>query len=80
MLTNPLLPTLPFNFDNFARAWNSGIRDYLGNSELLSTGSSAPQIGVQMAGSVIAAIPLILIFVVGMRSFIDGLFSGAIKL
>jgi ABC-type glycerol-3-phosphate transport system permease component len=47
---------------------------------LLSTGGSAPQIGVQMAGSVIAAIPLILIFIVGMRSFIDGLSSGAIKL
>ena len=47
---------------------------------LLSTSSSAPQIGVQMAGSVIASIPMILIFLVGMRSFIDGLSSGAIKL
>lgn len=47
---------------------------------LLSTSSSAPQIGVQMAGSVIASIPLIMIFIVGMRSFIDGLSSGAIKL
>lgn len=47
---------------------------------LLSTSSSAPQIGVQMAGSVIASIPLIIIFLIGMRSFIDGLSSGAIKL
>jgi ABC-type glycerol-3-phosphate transport system permease component len=47
---------------------------------LLSTSSSAPQIGVQMAGSVLASIPMILIFLVGMRSFIDGLSSGAIKL
>jgi ABC-type glycerol-3-phosphate transport system permease component len=47
---------------------------------LLSTSSSAPQVGVQMAGSVIASLPLIVIFVVGMRSFIDGLSTGAIKL
>jgi ABC-type glycerol-3-phosphate transport system permease component len=47
---------------------------------LLSTSSSAPQIGVQMAGSVIASIPMIIIFLVGMRSFITGLSTGAIKL
>jgi ABC-type glycerol-3-phosphate transport system permease component len=47
---------------------------------LLSTSSSAPQVGVQMAGSVIASLPLVVIFVVGMRSFIDGLSTGAIKL
>ena len=47
---------------------------------LLSTNSNAPEIGVQMAGSVIASIPMILIFLVGMRSFINGLSSGAIKL
>lgn len=47
---------------------------------LLSTSNSAPQVGVQMAGSVIASLPMIVIFVVGMRSFIDGLSTGAIKL
>lgn len=47
---------------------------------LLSTSSSAPQIGVQMAGSVIASIPMIIIFLIGMRAFIDGLSTGAIKL
>jgi ABC-type glycerol-3-phosphate transport system permease component len=47
---------------------------------MLSTSGNAPQIGVQMAGSVIASIPLIIIFLVGMRSFIDGLSSGAIKM
>jgi ABC-type glycerol-3-phosphate transport system permease component len=36
MATNPLLPTLPYNWDNFVRAWNLGIRDYLGNSLVLS--------------------------------------------
>jgi hypothetical protein len=33
-----------------------------------------------MAGSVIAAIPLIIVFLVGTRAFIDGLSNGAIKL
>lgn len=47
---------------------------------LLSSGAGAPEIGVQMAGSVIASIPLIIIFIIGMRSFIDGLSTGAIKL
>lgn len=47
---------------------------------LLSTNSNAPDIGVQMAGSVIAAIPMVIVFLVGMRAFIDGLSSGAIKL
>lgn len=47
---------------------------------LLATQQGAPEIGVQMAGSVIAAIPMILVFVFAMRSFIQGLSSGAIKL
>lgn len=47
---------------------------------MLSSGAGAPEIGVQMAGSVIASIPMIVIFIVGMRSFIDGLSAGAIKL
>ena len=47
---------------------------------MLSTSASAPQIGVQMAGSVIAAIPMIIIFLIGMRAFIDGLSTGAIKM
>lgn len=47
---------------------------------LLSTNSNAPEIGVQMAGSVIAAIPMVIVFLVGMRAFIDGLSTGAIKL
>lgn len=47
---------------------------------MLSSGAGAPEIGVQMAGSVIASLPLIVIFLVGMRSFIDGLSAGAIKL
>lgn len=47
---------------------------------LLSTNNNAPDIGVQMAGSVIAAIPMVIVFLVGMRAFIDGLSSGAIKL
>jgi ABC-type glycerol-3-phosphate transport system permease component len=47
---------------------------------MLSSGTGAPEIGVQMAGSVIASIPMIVIFIVGMRSFIDGLSVGAIKL
>lgn len=47
---------------------------------MLSSGSGAPDIGVQMAGSVIASLPMIVIFLVGMRSFIDGLSAGAIKL
>jgi ABC-type glycerol-3-phosphate transport system permease component len=47
---------------------------------MLSSGAGAPEIGVQMAGSVIASIPMIVIFIVGMRSFIDGLSVGAIKL
>jgi ABC-type glycerol-3-phosphate transport system permease component len=47
---------------------------------LLSTQQGAPEIGVQMAGSVIASIPMIIIFLVGMRAFIDGLSTGAIKL
>ncbi|MBL8117610.1 MAG: carbohydrate ABC transporter permease [Anaerolineae bacterium] len=47
---------------------------------MLSSGAGAPEIGVQMAGSVIASIPMVVIFIVGMRSFIDGLSAGAIKL
>lgn len=47
---------------------------------LLSTNSNAPDIGVQMAGSVIASIPMIIVFLIGMRAFIDGLSTGAIKL
>ncbi|MBE2268606.1 MAG: carbohydrate ABC transporter permease [Anaerolinea sp.] len=47
---------------------------------MLSSGAGAPEIGVQMAGSVIASLPMIVIFIVGMRSFIDGLSAGAIKL
>lgn len=47
---------------------------------LLSTQQGAPEIGVQMAGSVIAAIPMVIVFVFAMRSFIQGLSTGAIKL
>lgn len=47
---------------------------------MLSSGNGAPDIGVQMAGSVIASLPMIVIFLIGMRSFIDGLSAGAIKL
>ena len=47
---------------------------------LLSTNGNAPEIGVQMAGSVIASIPMIIVFLIGMRAFIDGLSTGAIKL
>ena len=47
---------------------------------LLSTNANAPEIGVQMAGSVIASIPMIIVFLVGMRAFIDGLSTGAVKL
>ncbi len=47
---------------------------------LLATQQGAPEIGVQMAGSVIAAIPMVIVFVFAMRSFIQGLSSGAIKL
>ncbi len=47
---------------------------------LLATQQGAPEIGVQMAGSVIAAIPMVVVFVFAMRSFIQGLSSGAIKL
>jgi len=47
---------------------------------LLSTNGNAPEIGVQMAGSVIASIPMIIVFLNGMRAFIDGLSTGAIKL
>jgi ABC-type glycerol-3-phosphate transport system permease component len=46
---------------------------------LLATGGNR-EIGIQMAGSVIASIPLIIVFLVGMRAFIDGLSTGAIKL
>jgi ABC-type glycerol-3-phosphate transport system permease component len=38
-----------------------------------------PQVGVQMAGSVISAIPLLILFVVAMRTFIEGITSGALK-
>lgn len=47
---------------------------------LLSTNNNAPEIGVQMAGSVIASIPMVIVFLVGMRAFIDGLSTGAVKL
>jgi len=47
---------------------------------LLSTNNNAPEIGVQMAESVIASIPMIIVFLVGMRAFIDGLSTGAVKL
>ncbi|HVU10092.1 MAG TPA: carbohydrate ABC transporter permease [Phototrophicaceae bacterium] len=47
---------------------------------LLSTNSNAPEIGIQMAGSVIASIPMIIVFLIGMRAFIDGLSTGAVKL
>lgn len=40
----------------------------------------SPEIGVQMAGSVIASIPLFILFFVAMRTFIEGLQSGALKL
>jgi ABC-type glycerol-3-phosphate transport system permease component len=46
---------------------------------MLST-ERQPEIGVQMAGSVMASIPLIIIFIFAMRSFIEGLAAGAIKL
>ncbi|MBM4457512.1 MAG: carbohydrate ABC transporter permease [Chloroflexi bacterium] len=45
------------------------------------TGSpAAPEIGVQMAGSVIASIPMIVLFFLAMRTFIEGLATGAIKI
>jgi len=47
---------------------------------LLSTNGNAPEIGVQMAGSVIASIPRIIVFLIGVRAFIDGLSTSAIKL
>jgi ABC-type glycerol-3-phosphate transport system permease component len=44
------------------------------------TGSpAAPEIGVQMAGSVIASIPMVVLFFLAMRTFIEGLATGAIK-
>jgi ABC-type glycerol-3-phosphate transport system permease component len=42
-------------------------------------GMLVPEPGLSMAASVIASIPLILLFVVSMRTFITGLTSGAIK-
>ncbi|MBN1139190.1 MAG: carbohydrate ABC transporter permease [Anaerolineae bacterium] len=42
--------------------------------------SRNPQLGVQMAGSVIAAIPLFILFFLAMRTFIEGLTTGALKL
>jgi ABC-type glycerol-3-phosphate transport system permease component len=38
------------------------------------------ELGIQMAGSVIASIPLFILFLVAMRTFIEGLTSGSIKL
>ncbi|MGC9347532.1 MAG: carbohydrate ABC transporter permease [Anaerolineae bacterium] len=42
--------------------------------------SRNPQLGVQMAGSVIAAIPLFILFFIAMRTFIEGLTTGALKI
>ncbi|MGQ9681686.1 MAG: carbohydrate ABC transporter permease [Anaerolineae bacterium] len=42
--------------------------------------SRNPEIGLQMAASVIASIPMIILFFIAMRSFIEGLASGAIKM
>jgi ABC-type glycerol-3-phosphate transport system permease component len=49
---------------------------------LLATSGSpqTPHIGIQMAGSVLAAIPLILLFALAMRTFVEGLTAGAIKM
>lgn len=67
-----LWPLLVLNLDDL-RPVSVGLM-------LLATQQGAPEIGVQMAGSVIAAIPMVILFVFAMRSFIQGLSTGAIKL
>jgi len=42
-------------------------------------GMNIPEPGQSMAASVIASIPLIVLFIFSMRTFIAGLTSGAIK-
>lgn len=38
-----------------------------------------PELGIITAGYVVASIPVLLVFVFGMRYYIEGLTSGAIK-
>lgn len=47
---------------------------------LLSGNRYAQPLGVQMAGSVIAAVPMIILFFVAMRAFMQGLTTGALKM
>jgi ABC-type glycerol-3-phosphate transport system permease component len=39
-----------------------------------------PQPGIEMAGYVLASLPLLAIFLLSMRTFVSGLTSGAIKI
>jgi ABC-type glycerol-3-phosphate transport system permease component len=47
---------------------------------LLNQTGQFPTPGRAMAGSVLASIPLLIVFIFGMRNFISGITSGAVKL
>jgi ABC-type glycerol-3-phosphate transport system permease component len=42
-------------------------------------GDVGPDIGLQMAGFVMASLPLVILFIIASRQFVEGLTSGAIK-
>jgi multiple sugar transport system permease protein len=80
-----------FGILNFMNAWNDYIYSNIFlNSENMYTvplvlalfkGAtlSVPQYGVMAAGSVIATIPLVIIFFTFQRRLISGIMSGALK-
>jgi len=88
-LIKPMLAV--FGILNFMNAWN----DYIFSNIFLSSadmrtiplllslykgsGLSAPEYGVMSAGSVLATIPLLIIFFVFQRWLVSGIMSGALK-
>lgn len=69
MLANPNLQTLAMALVSFSPQPNSTIAGAF----------SQPQLGIIAGGYVLASIPLVIVFVFGMKYFIQGLTSGAIK-
>lgn len=88
-LSKPILVTLAIMYT--LGVWNDFVWPFLvvARNDLrtisqaivfLNTTGQFPTPGRAMAGNVIASIPLLIMFIFGMRSFISGITSGAVKL
>ncbi len=70
MISNPARQTLAMALVNFAPT---------GSAAGALSNFSQPQLGIIAGGYVVASIPMVLVFVFGLRYFVQGLTSGALK-